>query len=242
MSHASRSFQKLVFLLSCLALSGAEARGADNGSQLKLELMWHDAYQLLPRTFSTMSREVDRIFGEFGVEVSWKKADQEEVDLEAFADPLSLYVVLLPSRAEGLGLKKNVMGIATYREGQKGSVYVFFPEVVRALNCRSRLTEPEGPRMKSLIARALGRVIAHEVVHVLAPYHPHTTGGLLNQELPRRYLILPESGVHLDRESAQVVRAEIMERMRETRVASNSPAQREGESLLQRLLYVRPMN
>jgi hypothetical protein len=57
------------------------------------------------------------------------------------------------------------------------------------------------------LARAIGRVIVHEVIHVLAPDYPHTSSGLMNWHLTQRFLTKPRAS--LDAVSSRVVRAEI---------------------------------
>ena len=44
-------------------------------------------------------------------------------------------------------------------------------------------------RERQQIATALGRVVAHEVVHALAPLQPHATQGLLSATLNRSHLV-----------------------------------------------------
>jgi hypothetical protein len=167
-----------------------------------------------------MSREVERIFGEFGVEVTWKDGSQVAYGDGTFADPLSFNVVLLPSNAASRGYKKRALAVGTYREGWKGSVYIFYPEVEKTLFQDTGIKELSTHRFESYIARALGRIVAHEVVHVLAPSYPHTSTGLMASGLTRRFLLLNRSGIHMDPESARVVRSGILSRMSSVNVAS----------------------
>ena len=191
---------------------------ADSSYPLSLTLIWYDAYNLLPHRFKTMSEEVQRIYDDFGVAVRWQRGRMDESDVEAARDPLKLNVMLHPGSASGWGLKDNVMGVATHREGAKGSVYIFFPEVVSALGSDRSAGCARRPQAMHELARALGRVVAHEVVHVLAPTRPHTTNGLMKRRLGRRLLL--QRSVHMDGKSARMVREEIQARQPRVTVAS----------------------
>jgi hypothetical protein len=207
MKTVSRRF--LFFLSLPVILISAARVGAEKVDPsthvfppLKLELVWYDSHRLIPYAYTTMSREVCRIFDELGVEVSWSRG--ERVDENNSIDrPLARNVVLLPSSSSSWGLDEYVMGVATHREGEKGSVYVFYPEVAGTLSLGGVGT----PRCMKITARAIGRIVAHELVHVLAPEHPHTKMGLMSHRLTKRFLIRPE--VHLDPVSSKVVKAEV---------------------------------
>lgn len=230
----------VLVLLGCSAALAfpvdAEKDGEPVGSSshsLSLTLIWYDAYKLLPHCFETMSEEVQRIYDDLGVAVRWQKGRMDEPDEEAARDPLKLNVMLHPGSASGWGLKDNVMGVATHREGTKGSVYVFFPEVASALGLDRRIDALDGPQAMYELARALGRVVAHEVVHVLAPERPHTANGLMKRRLGRRLLL--RRSVHLDGKSAKMVREEILARQPRVTVASTT---RSGVPSPDRLLWL----
>ncbi len=179
-------------------------------------LVWFDTYHLLPHSFETMSREVNRIYDRAGVNIVWetdKKGQGRGID----KDLLSVNVVLLPSNSTDWGLKSTVMGVATHREGLKGSIYVFYPSVLRTMQMDRRRGSLGTPKSMQYFARAVARVVSHELVHILAPHRPHTDGGLMNSRLTRKYLL--ERNVHFDPDSARVVRAEIRARSSEALVA-----------------------
>jgi hypothetical protein len=170
---------------------------------LRLRLVWYDNYQLLPGSVESMFQEVNRIFAEMGVDVHWEMGREADKAENSVDDPLKSLVILIPSTSSSWGLKKDVMGLATHREGMKGSVYIFHPQIVRTLE----FDDTESPYALKYLARAIGRVVVHETVHVLAPHYPHTETGLMERHLSRRFLMQP--AVHMDAVSARVVRAEI---------------------------------
>jgi hypothetical protein len=181
-------------------------------------LVWFDTYRLLPHSFETMSREVNRIYERAGVNIVWetKKGQGRGID----TDLLSVNVVLLPSNSTDWGLKRTVMGVATHREGLKGSIYVFYPSVLRTMQLDRSMGPLGTPKSMKYLAKAMARVVSHELVHILAPHRPHTVGGLMSSRLTRKYLLA--KNVHFDSDSARVVHAEIRARISEALVA-NAP-------------------
>ena len=81
-------------------------------------------------------------------------------------------VVLLPMEPSGWGLSNNAMGVVLSRTTPQDAVYVLFPIVARSLGYRPQQLMLHGlkePQSTVLMARALSRVIAHEVIHAVAP-------------------------------------------------------------------------
>ena len=179
-------------------------------------LVWFDTYHLLPHSLETMSREVNRIYDRAGVNIVWdmdKKGQGRGVD----TDLLSVNVVLLPSNSTDWGLKKTVMGVATHREGLKGSIYVFYPSVLRTMKLDRSMGPLGTPKSMKYFAQAVARVVSHELVHILAPHRPHTVGGLMSSRLTRKHLLA--KNVYFDPDSARVVHAEIRARISKTLIA-----------------------
>lgn len=204
-------FVACIFIHSLTEADSREREELSNGGEaeslaaawLQLSLVWFDAYQLLPGPFEALSGEVERIFGEIGVDVQWEMGGEVRDDEATFDDPLRLYVVLLPTEPPSWGLGVHVMGAATHGEGKKGGVYLFCPQIFKTLSFDGMNTLRDMERL----ARAMGRIVVHELVHVLAPHHPHTDSGLMNRHFTQRFLMRPE--VHLDKVSSSVVREEI---------------------------------
>jgi hypothetical protein len=66
----------------------------------------------------------------------------------------------------------------------------------------------------------MARVVAHELVHVMAPHYPHTDGGLMNENMSKKYLEQPL--VHIDNVSADVLRSAVFAKTRQSVVASRA--------------------
>lgn len=186
---------------------------------LSLTLVWYDTYRLLPGSFEEMAREVIRIYDDVGVEVAWEPGSLDYVD-GVDSDPLRIAIVLLPTKPKGWGLKEDAMGVATFREGAKGSVYVFFPALIKTLELSTQVTDLYHPRSRKMVSRAMARVVSHELLHVMAPQYPHTKGGLMNGNMSKNYLERPL--VHFDEVSARVLTSEILGKTQQSVVASRT--------------------
>ena len=221
-------FATLVFICGffCGTVRGTSggADGADlsirgNGRHpLSLTLVWYDTYRLLPGSFESMAREVIRIYEEVGVDVMWEFGRECYIDV-VDPDPFRVDVVLLPSHPTSWGLKATAMGVATHREGARGSVYVFFPALTRTLRLSPQIGDFLHPRAQKMVSRAMARIISHELLHVMAPQHPHTKSGLMNGHMSKRYMEGPI--VHLDDVSAGVLRSEMIGKAPQSAVASS---------------------
>jgi hypothetical protein len=149
-------------------------------------LAWRDGHNLFPFDRDSIAREVQSIFGQVGIEVHWKWDDEP-------VNPRSSEwnIVLTPSDPSGPGweLEGHPMGLFVHENGTGPSVYIFFSNVMRALAIypqANRLLSP--PELRDL-SRALARVIAHEVVHAVAPSLPHTNAGLMSESLNASFLL-----------------------------------------------------
>lgn len=184
---------------------------------LSLTIVWYDSYNLLPKSFESMKREVNRLFNEVGVNLKWRLGENVVPD-ETFADSLSVNVVLLPSDPKDWGLGGGVMGLATHRPGLKGSVYIFRKGIFRTLGLGCLGDAVRLPGAMAGLARAVARVVAHEVIHFIMPRYPHTKGGLMNRTMSLSFLVRP--GVHIDGVSSKALRAELSNKTVESLAAA----------------------
>jgi hypothetical protein len=144
---------------------------------LRLHLVWMDPYRLLPFGFEPMTEEVGSIFARVGVGTSWERGRYSRRP-----GPLDITVILRKSPPPGWGLGEHAMG-TTVRDAFPRVVYVFSANVMRTLGISHKTGELPTATETGLTARAMGRVIAHEVVHCFAPAHPHESAGLMCRRL-----------------------------------------------------------
>lgn len=152
---------------------------------LDLVLSWHDSHRLFPYDLGRVTREAESVFEAAGVDIRWKLPGKPTLPLES-----DVNVVLMPSDPGGPGwrLPSDAMGACVYETGKKQSVYIFITNVMRAIRLN-----PHEDRILSLLerrdlSRALGRVLAHEVVHAVAPSLQHSAEGLMSESLDIHFL------------------------------------------------------
>lgn len=162
-----------------------------------LTLLWFDPQGTLPRGFETMASEVQAIFGAFDVKVAWKRCP---LDASYDSDPRQVWVTLLPADTRRWRENDQTMGLVMKVERPIGTVWIYLAGIRRALGgSRSPWTD------EAMLGQAMGRVVAHEIVHAVAPDAPHAAHGLMRAELGRGELLKPD--VLLDSRSARALRA-----------------------------------
>ena len=150
------------------------------GAPRTLVLIWQDPGQLVPR-FSPVRAEADRFLGTLDAEVGWEVGTDPR---PAENDELRIQVVLMPSEPSGWNLPKRAMGVVLLPDRrQQHSVYLFYPSILRGVGLGRRAGAMLTPREHKELARALGRVLVHEVVHAVAPTLSHSEEGLMQDAL-----------------------------------------------------------
>ena len=77
-----------------------------------------------------------------------------------------------------------------------GGVIIVFPaRVARVVGTRQYRNFSDRMPRSSRLERALGRVIAHEVIHVVAPEHRHGDDGIMQESQSQSSLLGPDPGV-----------------------------------------------
>ena len=161
----------------------APSRDAPRAVAPRLRLVWIDVLGLAPYAFQSAASETSAILADAGVAAAWTLGDASTVTT---ADELK--VVLMGGVANGARLPEHVMG-GTRGGAQSHTTWIYLSNVIWALGLHDK-----GPRRLSLqeeaqVARALGRVVAHEIVHAVAPDVTHRHGGLMAETLGRGFLI-----------------------------------------------------
>ena len=186
----------LVLFIGTFSFGINETVSAHNGIENRLAreprllMVWHDAHGLAPNgTFKGMVREVEKLFGPIGVEIEWVKAELEDPPLDG--NTILLRIVLMPSKPSGAdwGLEEDVMGAFLPGDGRSHSLYVFYRNLVSAVKIHDRPSRLPDIRELRRLARALGRVVAHEMVHAVAPTEGHASGGLMRKGLAYSFLV-----------------------------------------------------
>jgi hypothetical protein len=157
----------------------------------RLKLIWFDHAGLGWRDFETMARQPEEIFRPIGVQVSSRPGE----DGSAY-DPEAEIPVILLARDPAPGHDKaGVMGVVLRDQEPARAIWVYLSNVRRAVGQDPRIEVPPTPRESLEMARAVGRVVAHELVHVVNPEAPHARDGLMRTQLGRSFLVSREASL-----------------------------------------------
>ena len=199
-------------LLGSLLPAAAESSPPPSDRPL-LRLVWIDPTSAAPFAYADMGREVRSILGAAGVDVAWDKGTSGPFAAGEMA------VILLDGEPARVGQRPHVMGCVAKGDGQS-VLWVNFTTVARTLGLDPRSRTAWSGRERQQVATALGRVVAHEIVHALAPQLPHARQGLLSATLSRHHLV--HQRLLLDPDSAEGFRQGI--RLRDRSAAADGPA------------------
>ena len=156
-----------------------------------LVLEWMDPHELLPVGERWMAAETISILSAADIGARWdwsRERDREDITSERSREH-RLRVVLLPSEPSGPGwrLSANTLGATVLgRANAPPAVYIFYKSVAALLGLHSRSVTDHHVRGRT--SRALGRIIAHEVAHAIAPGEPHVRNGLMQASLQPAFL------------------------------------------------------
>lgn len=168
-----------------------------------LTLVWHDSSHLFPPSgLALLAEEMETLFRQNGLSVRFHAAAENE-DLRGIPEP-RVNAVVIPGEDRRFGLPRNTMAAALGERGESYSIFVFYPGVRRTLGYHETRTSP---RQIAELSRALARVVAHEVIHVLAPERGHAESGLMSGKLTREKLLA--DGIELDLSSRESAGARI---------------------------------
>jgi len=185
---------------SGFALTSAAADDSPHDDGLTLRLAYFDGAGLPAGARQAMEREVATIFAKVGVRVS--AFDQETLTATG-SDPRTfvLRVVILQEPPTTFGQTPITLGVYHRHRFPPASVLIFQPSIYAELGL---MTEGEDYLPPDLIGRAFGRVVAHEVIHALAPDHKHRQRGVLACWLDREALL--QSRLVIDEMTAEALR------------------------------------
>ena len=155
-----------------------------------LQVRLYDPYRLLSRPVrNRLQAEAAEAFGRSGASVEFVTRGGRRVI------PATLY----PELPTNWRVEPHALGVAVGVPGERRSVFLSVGAAKRALGWRGAPREANavGGRRAARLGTALGRVLAHELLHTIAPDCPHTRTGLMAANLSRRALVAP--GVGFDR-------------------------------------------
>lgn len=168
-NSSRRGARILVAALTALLFPGTPALACEQPGERttspRVGVVWF-AVDLPPSCAIDVARvehEVRRIFDAMGVGLDWKAPTTAVIDNHGEIVVVALHV---NSRKRPLILGATTRG--------SNSAWVYCSEIARAAG-----VGPNTPGAAFLLSRAVGRVVAHEITHVLAPSLPHAREGLM---------------------------------------------------------------
>jgi len=178
-------------------------------------LVWLDPASAALGTEAMVRPEVTRLLRAMGVTASWRRGEAQEL-----ARPGELRIIFL-NRAAERAHRVPVLGATPSSFQGERFVWVHVPSVRAAAGVSDQRS---GPSLDLHLARRLGlalaRVIAHEVVHALAPELPHGRG-LMSARLDRG--LLTAASIAIDPQVGVAVRMAL---------AGAPPAARPADTIL----------
>jgi hypothetical protein len=165
---------KLVTVGLCVVLGPAgivQTASADQSTRPTVVIRVRDTAQVPPSILMRALEEVTRIYRQAGVETRWPtslSAEPKAVQTTALIIGIvsDHQVTRLPV------LSPNSMGIVMLTANGRGRVGYVFYDRIHILTGPNRLHR----------ALVLGVAIAHEIGHLLLPYHTHSQNGLMRAE------------------------------------------------------------
>lgn len=174
------------------------ASRASEGPRLLLDLAFFDNVGFSERMKGLVLREVEESFLPLGVEIGWVDRLREP---GRRARTHEIRVLVVDVSPLSWGFDARVMG--TVLGPRRGAIGVFYPAVLRTLR-RYRPFRLPGHggiglgKDSAHVARALARVIVHELVHTLTPGLGHSERGIMQRDLDSADLV--ERPLQLDSE------------------------------------------
>lgn len=162
---------------------------------------WSDGHRLV-RYPEEVRAEVRAILEGAGIRVRWS----DELGESGSDRFLPVSVVVIPSEPSGAGwhISPSAMGVYLAEE-EASAVFIFYHRVARVVGVSSGRNGMMDPSDAKRLARALGRVAVHELVHRVAPELPHADSGLMRDDLGRS--LLTRRKLELDDRSRSAVLA-----------------------------------
>ncbi|MFI5183643.1 MAG: hypothetical protein ACHQNV_04535 [Vicinamibacteria bacterium] len=193
---------RVALVLVALTVAVPTAVARDHTSPLKatfatplelktpVTLRWVDVEKsLAPSQVDVVSEEVLSLFRDLDVPLVWTR---REAGLAFSTTRGEVPVIVLRVQPEHLG-RERILGLVIRDHEPPSPVWVFVDNIRWTLGQSGGAPSP-GERRE--LAVAVGRVVAHELVHALAPEHPHAVAGLMAPTLKRADLLA--AGAPLD--------------------------------------------
>ena len=172
----------VVAVVGLAAVGVSQGRAAADGGESVLRLVWFDPSVMAAGSEAVANAEAAALLARMGVTVSWRRATAPELIAKG-----ELWVTLVGAGPEPAS-DPPVLGATASGHPLASVLWVRVPNVRAAIGLARRPPAGSLPAdERRALGVALGRVIAHEVVHARVPGLQHGTG-LMSSVLTRRQL------------------------------------------------------
>jgi hypothetical protein len=162
---ATRVWHVAMVVAAVLAVSGSSADAAAGRPDLIVRI---DNYAGVPHGVLSKAKDaVEEIFGAAGVRMGWE--GDEDGEEQGGLDQMRLTLLLVKVQSHAARSRSTVLGLAA-RPSRRA--FVFYDRLLDAAAGRSVET-----------STVLGRVMAHELGHLLLPPGPHARFGLMRGDI-----------------------------------------------------------
>ena len=157
---------------------------------MAIDLAVFDRVEMSETMRQRVFAEATSILLDLGAHLVWRDGPS---NFQAYAPRGEIQIILSKSRPERWGLPANIMGaVVPVSDRSRRMVFVFPAEVARLVGLPAPSKLPYRAVENRRLAKALGRVIAHELVHAIAPDHIHATDGIMLGRHGTATLLNPE--------------------------------------------------
>ena len=172
---------------SPVARTAGASYAAHNDLDGPLNLVWVDVDEIATFAYERAFGEARAVLEGAGLRYHYSRGDAALT-----TGPDDVRVIILKRSAVPAASRHLVMGAVNARfamPGEARAVWVYLDPIVAALGFATAAENG------AAVATAMGRVIAHEIVHVMAPQLGHAKKGLMAATLTQRDLIGPRGSV-----------------------------------------------
>jgi len=163
-------------LVACLAALLAPPARAMDAAPLEVRALWVETGLVPPALRVAMIHAAASILSPARVVVRWRVGKADTV-----SGPEELRVVAIEQRGRGAGAGR-ILGATSNGPGSR-TIWVNYPNVAWAAGTTVDALSSAGFHERRRAAIALGRVVAHEIVHALVPDLPHADVGVMSERL-----------------------------------------------------------
>ena len=152
---------------------------------LSLRLVLFDSVGLSPKVTVAMRRSATQIFERIQVRIEWTEHEQMNQDSVPVSED-DFKVIVLPAEPTAWKLPADTMGAVFRSDTPTSTIFLFDPAIRHTL---TRLGRRGRFMSDDKTGVAYGRILAHEIVHALAPDETHAKSGLMAGAQDRHGLV-----------------------------------------------------